>query len=157
MNTLRAFGEVLAQQSISVLVGASLPGAVGVAEVHLHAGVARELLVLSHLPAPVVGEALTHRAGNGVELVAEGLQHMRSCRRVGVGQLDQHHQARGALNQRANGARIAFALDEISLPMPGQLAIFNLGRAHMDAQQIGDLSTPILAFGARPALSAGHA
>lgn len=31
-----SLGEVLAQQAVGVLVGAALPGAVGVAEVHLH-------------------------------------------------------------------------------------------------------------------------
>ena len=61
------------------------------------------------------------------------------------------------LDQRANGAGIAFALDEVSLPVPGQLAILNFWRAHMDAQQIGDLPTPILAFGAGPAFGARHA
>lgn len=58
---------------------------------------------------------------------------MGGSRRVGVCQPYQHHQARGALDQRANGAGIAFALDEVAIPVAGQLAILDLGRAHMDA------------------------
>ena len=48
-----AFGEVLAKQSIGVLVCAALPRAVRVAEVDWQTGVDSELNVLSHLGALV--------------------------------------------------------------------------------------------------------
>ena len=82
---VRTLGEVLAQQPIGVLVATPLPRAVGVTEVHLHACVLGKSGVLGHLPAPVVGQALAHRAGNAIELVAECLQHMRGCRWIGMG------------------------------------------------------------------------
>src|SRR5574337_329864 len=158
INTqIGAFGEVLAQQPVGVLIAASLPGAVWVAEVDLHTGVFAEPGVLGHLAPSVVGQALAHGLGYCVELVGEFLQHMRRSRWIGVGELDQHHQARGALDQRANGAGVVRTLDEIALPVAWQLAILDLGRAHMDAQQILYLPTPILALGAGPALGMGHA
>ena len=46
-----AFGEVLAQQAVGVLVGAALPGAVGVTEVDVEAGIDSQLGVLGHLGA----------------------------------------------------------------------------------------------------------
>ena len=60
-----SLGELLAQQAVGVFVASPLPGAIGVTEVHLHAGVVRELLVLGHLPASVVGEGFAHGRGNG--------------------------------------------------------------------------------------------
>jgi hypothetical protein len=44
-----SFGEVLAEQSVGVFVGSSLPGALRVTEVELDSGVDRELGVLGHL------------------------------------------------------------------------------------------------------------
>jgi hypothetical protein len=51
-----AFRKVLAQQPISVLVRASLPWAVGIAEVDLESGIDAQLGVLGHLLAAVPGQ-----------------------------------------------------------------------------------------------------
>jgi len=48
-----AFGHVLAKQAIGVLVGAALPGAVGVTEVDLDPGLDREVEVAVELLALV--------------------------------------------------------------------------------------------------------
>ena len=58
-----AFWEVLAEESVGVLVGASLPGAVRVAEVDLEAGVDAELSVLGHLGALVPGQRAPELVG----------------------------------------------------------------------------------------------
>ena len=55
VNTL---GEVLAQQAVGVLAGAALPGAVGMAEVDGHVSIHGKALMLTHLEALVVGQAL---------------------------------------------------------------------------------------------------
>ncbi|MPM32548.1 hypothetical protein SDC9_79112 [bioreactor metagenome] len=47
---IRPLGRVLAHQTIHVLVGASLPGAAGIAEVHRYAGLLTELPVHGDLP-----------------------------------------------------------------------------------------------------------
>ena len=46
-----AFGEVLAKEPVGVLVGASLPWTLGVAEVDVEAGVDAQLGVLGHFAA----------------------------------------------------------------------------------------------------------
>ena len=58
-----ALGEVLAEQAVGVLVGATLPGAAGVAEIDLDAGVDGELEVFGHLPAVVPGQRATQLLG----------------------------------------------------------------------------------------------
>lgn len=49
-----ALGQILAQQSVGVLAGATLPGAVRITEVHSHTGAGGEFGMARHLPALVV-------------------------------------------------------------------------------------------------------
>lgn len=72
--------------------------------------------------------------------------------RIGMGELDQHHQAGGALEQHANGTGVVGSLDEVALPVARQLAVLDLWWAHVDAQQVLDFPSPVFALGARPAL-----
>ena len=71
-----SFGKVAADKSVGIFVCSSLPGAMGVSEEHLHAGVVSEALVAGHFTALVpcqcahrpVGQALDaagDRAGPG--------------------------------------------------------------------------------------------
>jgi hypothetical protein len=63
-----ASGEVLAEQPVGVLVAATLPGATRITEVHLDAGVDRELGVLGHFLALIPGQRpaeLLGQPGNG--------------------------------------------------------------------------------------------
>lgn len=152
---IRALGQVLAHQAVDVLVGAPLPGAVRVAEVHRNAGVGRQLLVARHLQALVVGQSLAHWLSNAIELVREGLQHAGRAGRLGGRQLDQHQQPAGALDQRAHGAGVARPLDQVTLPVAGELALGHLGWAHVNAEHVRDLPAPILAFAARGAFVSG--
>src|SRR4051794_18685682 len=72
-----ALGEVLPEQAVGVLVGAALPGALRVAEVHLQARVDLQLGVLGQLGALVPGQRAAQVLGQGAELggdrVADGL------------------------------------------------------------------------------------
>ena len=58
---IRAFGKVLADQSVDVLVAAALPGAVRVTELDRYAGLLGDLRMARHLSSLVVGHALAGR------------------------------------------------------------------------------------------------
>ena len=51
-----AFGEILTEETVGVLVGATLPWCLGVAEVDVQVGVFSELIMLGHLGALVPGQ-----------------------------------------------------------------------------------------------------
>lgn len=68
-----AFGEVLPEQPVGVLVGASLPGAVRVAEVDPHVQCGRDLAVQRELGALVPGQRVKQRPGQRPHLVDDGL------------------------------------------------------------------------------------
>ena len=48
----------------------------------------------------------------------------------------------GALHQGAHRAGVRSTLDQVTLPVPGQLPVFNLGRTHMDAHHVHLLFRP---------------
>ena len=58
-----AFGEVLSEETVGVLVGATLPGTLGVAEVDIEIGVYSELSVLGHLGSLVPGQGAAQLLG----------------------------------------------------------------------------------------------
>ena len=123
-----------------------------IAKVHRNPCVLAQLFVQCHLPALVVRHAPAHGLGNAQQFVGEALQDIGSAGGFEVRQLDQHHQPAGALNQGAYGAGVARSLDEIALPVPRELAVFNLWRAHVDAEHVGDFSTAVLPLAARHSL-----
>ena len=61
-----SFGQVLSQQPVGVFTCAALPGAMGVAEVHAHAGGRSEFLMAREFLALVIGKVW--RGGSGIEL-----------------------------------------------------------------------------------------
>src|SRR5260370_18762402 len=71
-----ALREVLAEQPVGVLVAAALPGAVGVAEVDVDAGVDPQLCMLGHLRALIPGQRpaqlLGQRQDGGGDRIAGG-------------------------------------------------------------------------------------
>ena len=66
-----SFGQVAADEPVGVFVGSSLPGAVGVSEEHLHAGVAGEALVAGHFPALVPGQCAHRPVGQALDAAGE--------------------------------------------------------------------------------------
>ena len=66
-----SFGQVAADESVGVFVGSSLPGAVGVSEEHLHAGVVGEALVAGHFPALVPGQCAHRLVGQALDAAGE--------------------------------------------------------------------------------------
>ncbi len=116
-----------------------VPFAMGCA-VHGNTGLLAELLTHGHLPTLVVRHAQAHRLCNAQLLVREGLQDVAG---LNLGSLTSIH-------VRSTNILTALALpsplDEITFPVPGELAVFNLGQAHMDAQPVRYLASTVLAL-----------
>ncbi len=122
-----------------------------VKEVHRNARAFAQLLVHGHLPPLVVRHALAHGRGDSQQLVREGLHHVGCTGGLELGQLDEHEQPAGALDQGAHRTGVGRPLDQVTLPVPGELPIFNLGRAQVDAHHVRDLTPAVLPLAARHA------
>ena len=153
-----ALGEVLPEQPVGVLVGAALPGALRVAEVHLQAEVDLQPGVLGQLGALVPGQraaqVLGQRAELGGDRVADGLgarpgdgRPVLDARAVAAGQrrqVQQHGEAAGALDQGAD-RRAVDADDQVALPVARDGAIGGLGGPLADHHLLADEALAALA------------
>ena len=110
-----AFGEVLAQEPVGVLVGAALPRGVRVAEVDGHVQRGADPFVQGEFRSLVPGQRIAQEFGQVLHLVDDGLPGVFGV--VPVGQVRQDREPGGALDERADGAFVAAAGDEIALPV----------------------------------------
>src|ERR1700678_3213615 len=62
--------KILAQQQIGVFVRATLPGALRIAEVNLHIGSYREVLVFGHLQSAIPGQRALQRSWEFANMLA---------------------------------------------------------------------------------------
>ena len=147
-----AFGEVLTQQAVGVLVAATLPGAVRVAEVDRQAGVDAQLRVLGHLRSLVPGKRAAQLLGQRRDRRRDRVTH-RLCTVTGqrgavldggllsvavhAGQVQQHGEPCRALDERTD-RRAAQPEDEIALPMAGNGAFIGFGGPLTDHDLGGD-------------------
>ena len=138
-----ALGQELANQAVHVLVGAALPGAVGFAEEHGHAGGGGEFEVAGHLGAAVVGEALAQLGDDLVEAPGEAFEGVGGGAAVHLG---EQHEAAVALDGGADGAGVARTLDEVALPVAGYQPGVGLCGALAQRHEVGDVAA--LAAGA---------
>ena len=109
-------GQVLAQQSIRVLVGATLPGAVRIGKKDLDGEPFRQARVLSHLFPPIIGQRFTQQSRHMPEFLREA--------RTGTPCLCPLHprqddQAGHPLYQGPDGRTIASPRDQVAFPMAG--------------------------------------
>ena len=139
---IRAFREILAQQTVGVLVAAPLPWALRVAEVDLDAGIDLEAGVLRHLGALVPGERASQFLGQGGDGTRDRVTNRLgavSCKRRPVldarpstmtlhaRQMQQHREARRALDQRAD-RRAAEPQDQVAFPVARHRPVIGFGR-----------------------------
>ena len=66
-----SFGKVAADKSVGIFVCSSLPGAMGVSEEHLHAGILGEALVAGHFSALVPGQCAHRPVGQALDAAGE--------------------------------------------------------------------------------------
>ena len=74
-----SFGQVAADEPVGVFVGSSLPGAVGVSEEHVHAGVVGEALVAGYFPTLVPGQCAHRPFGKALDAAGECAGPGRLC------------------------------------------------------------------------------
>lgn len=106
---VRALGEVLAQQSVGVLVDPALAGLMRVAEVDLDAGVHLHGLPVLHFDALVPGQGMAQRFGQGLDLRGQCVAHLLGL--VVVGKMDEHRVVGVALHEGPDGGLVALADD----------------------------------------------
>jgi hypothetical protein len=143
---IRALREVLAQQPVGVLVRSALPWAVRIAEVDAEPGVDAQLVVLCHLRSLAPGQRTSQLLGQGRDRardrVANRLGTMPCERRAVLRprpaamarhrrQMEQHREARGTLDQRAD-RRAAEPEDQVALPVARHRPVRRLCRALAD-------------------------
>src|SRR5205807_9138475 len=69
------FGKVLAQQSVSVLVGAALPGAVRITEIDPHARIDLKARVLGHLSSLIPSQRPAQLLRQGDDRARNGITY----------------------------------------------------------------------------------
>ena len=78
---VRTLGQVLTQQPIRVLVGATLPGAVRIGKEDLDREALGQALVLGHLFPAIIGQRFAQQRGHVPEFLGESLSGTRRIRR----------------------------------------------------------------------------
>ena len=144
-----ALGEVLAQQSVGVLVRPALPRAVGITEIHGHVQCGGDPFVQGELRSLVPCQAVPEELGQALHLVDDGLLDVFGV--VSVGQVQQDREPGGALHERADGVLVARAGDQVALPMAGNRPVLDFRRPLADHDH--GLAEP----GLPPAVAAGFA
>ena len=131
---IHSLREVLPQESVGVLVRATLPRLLWITEVHLDVGGEREALMIGQLLAAIPGQRLVEFPRSLVRLLDK-----RVDLRLGVLALDpdQHHVARVAFHQGGDLAVVA-AEQQVTFPVARHCTVLDLGGALTDRDGVGD-------------------
>src|SRR4029450_10985473 len=140
MREICSAWEILSQPTIGVFVAAALPRAAWIAEINLHVGANREALVVGHLLAAIPSQGATELRRQFAHLCSGRGDPVR---RVTAGDLEKHHKAGMALDERCD-VRVIRATEKVPFPMAGHSAVIDLGRPFADGNRIDDLSQPAL-------------
>src|SRR5271163_4806194 len=132
--------QVLAQQSVRVLVGAALPWVVRVAEEHRQCQRRSDGRMLRHLTPAVPGQRPPQVGRQLAQVVDQCARHRVGL--VPVGQCDDQCVAGGAVNEGGDG-RWARSEHEVALPMAGHLPGVGLGRSFADGDYVADLAATV--------------
>jgi hypothetical protein len=96
-----------------------------------------ESLVLRHYLALVVSEALTQRHGDNGQASSKGFADALG---ILLRQMAKHGVTGSAIHQHADGRTVARAHDQVAFIVASDQTIFDLGRAVIDENHIGDLA-----------------
>ena len=140
-----SFGQVAADEPVGVFVGSSLPGAVGVSEEHLHAGVVGEALVAGHFPALVPGQCAHRLVGKALDAAGERVTDLVGFPTQRQGDDDQV--AGRALNQGRARAGPVLADNQVTFPVARDFRSAMSGRSSINRiPTMGGLRPPVGGF-----------
>ncbi len=132
-----AFGEVLSEQAIGVLVGAPLPRALWIAEVNVNVGRQAEPLMIREFLAAVLRQRLVEFGRQRPSLPDERRYHRSGFL---VGNLRQHHVSRLTFDQGGDVA-VLWPRQQIAFPVTRHRPILDRSRALADRHHVPDLTT----------------
>ena len=137
-----SLGEVLSEQAIGVLVGATLPGALRFAKVHSDVGCQCKPPMIRKFLAAIPSQRLVQFVRQLLRLLDErGYDRLRLL----VGHRRQHHVTRMALDQGRDMA-VLRPRQQVAFPMTRHRPVFNRRRSLADRDNIRDLASPTLNF-----------
>ena len=125
-----AFGEVLPEQPVGVLVGAALPGRVRVAEVDLHIQCGRHTPVQGEFGSLVPCQRVAQEFRQRPHLADDGLLDVFGV--VPVGQVQQDREPGRAFHERADRGPVGRPADQVALPMARHRPVLHLGGPFAD-------------------------
>ena len=134
-GSVRAVREVLAQQTIGVLVAAALPGAFRITEVDADIRRDGELAMISQFRSPIPSQRRHHHLR---QVLHPGDQCADDAVAVFSADLDQHYKARAAFDERGDVA-ISGTTQQIAFPVAGYRSILDLSWSVADRHGIDDL------------------
>ena len=140
--------KVLANETIHILVSSSLPGCVWMGKIDISTKVTSNSFMFRKL------FAIIRRDGMGsdrqrLQELDNSISHSSSCLAL---DLSQEGQARLPLGQGDNSMTMPFPDNRIHLPITQSLTSINDSGSLIDAYSVFELSTPIVASVAFPAL-----
>ncbi len=144
---LLPFGKYWRRRAVGVLVRPALPGASGIAEVHLDAGLDAEPPVRCHLLSLIPGQRPAKLDGQRDDARLE-----RFADRLGVGSLGQRDELAiaGLALDQGRDRRVTVAHQQVALPVPGNGPVRNLRRSLGDHHHPRDTARTLPAIGMRP-------
>lgn len=135
-----AFGQVLSDQPVGVFVGAALPGVVGCAEVHRHAGCGFDVFVAMEFRAVVSGKCAKAFAMLADECDGALVHAFDGA----VCELTDEGEAGGALDHGEDAVFASGAHDGVDFPVAEGAPIFDLGRPLRDVLFAGQTSPAVV-------------
>jgi hypothetical protein len=132
-------GLVQSQQSIRILVAATLPGTVRITEINTDVDGEGKTFVVRHFFTPVPGQRLVELLRQLASVVDQGINDGFG---VFAGNLHQHHITRMALNQGSDLA-IGIAEHRIPFPMAGYCPILDGSWPFTNRNCVGDAAVVV--------------
>ena len=142
-----ALGQVLANQSVRVLVGSTFPGVVGSGEINRNAGDARDLVEPVELAAVVGGDGFEQVWVRLDELDEPGVERSD----VASTQFADQHRAGGPFDEAQDAVVIAGTVHRIHLPVADLFAGLDDGGALGDVSFAGNVAALLVGVVALPA------